>query len=136
MERKYILPEGWESPPGYTEAVLTTGRPLLVVSGQVPINPAGEIVGRGDFTAQVKQCFDNLAAVLAAGGCSFADVVKLTYFVVGMNKERLTAVRQVRDTFLPAERRPASSAFGVTALFDDDAWIEIEALAELPAGAK
>ena len=136
MERKHILPEGWDSPPGYTPAVLTAGRPLLVVSGQVSFTPAGELVGRHDFAAQVAQCFDNLAVVLAAGGCAFADVVKLTYFVVGLTKERLQVVRDVRDRYLAAERRPASSLFGVVALFSEEALIEIEALAELPAGGR
>ncbi len=132
MKREYINPPGWVPAPGYTPGVITAGRRLFVISGQVPLDPQDNFVGVGDFRAQVAQCFENLRGVLEAGGATFADVVKLTYFVVGMSSERLGAIREVRDQFLPKEMRPASSAFGVTALFAEEAWIEIEALAELP----
>ena len=132
MQRQYIQPAGWQTPPGYSHAVTTTGGPLLVVSGQVPFDSAGSIVGLGDFEAQAVQCFENLRTVLAAGGASFSDVIKLTYFIVGISKERMLAVRAVRDRYLPASGRPASSAIGVAGLFSDEALIEIEAIAELP----
>jgi len=132
MQRQYIQPAGWQTPPGYSQAVTTTGGPLLVVSGQVPFDPSGAIVGLGDFEAQAAQCFENLRTVLAAGGASFSDVIKLTYFIVGISKERMLAVRAVRDRYLPESGRPASSAIGVAGLFSDEVLIEIEAIAELP----
>lgn len=132
MKREYINPPGWVPAPGYTPGVITSGKRLFIISGQVPLDPQDNFVGEGDFKAQVAQCFANIRDVLAAGGATFADVVKLTYFIVGMSPERLGAVREVRDEFLPKENRPASSAFGVTALFMPEAWVEIEAIAELP----
>jgi enamine deaminase RidA (YjgF/YER057c/UK114 family) len=131
MQRQYIQPAGWQTPPGYSHAVTTTGGPLLVVSGQVSLDPSGVIVGLGDFEAQTVQCFENLRTVLAAGGASFADVIKLTYFIVGINKQRMQAVRDIRDRYLTDDGRPASSAIGVAGLFSDEVLIEIEAIAEL-----
>ena len=90
---------------------------LLFVSGQVPLDPAtGQIVA-GDIAAQTRRVFDNLAAVLKAGGRSFADVVRTTVFLADMND--FAAVNEVYGTLLfgalpgasdrpgraPAERR-------------------------------
>ena len=58
---------------------------LLFLAGQIPIDPAtGELVS-GDITSQARQAFDNLAAVLKAGGLSMADVVRTTVFLADMN---------------------------------------------------
>lgn len=131
--RKIILPAGWSPPPGYAHAIATRGGRLLVISGQVPIDPSGTLVGGADFKAQARQAFANLGTVLKAAGLSYADVVKLTYFVVGLDHDRLIALREARDEVIPAGTdHPTSSLLGVTALFRPDVMIEIEALAELP----
>jgi len=96
------------------------------------MDPRGALVGNGDFKAQARQVFANLGAVLAAAGLSYADVVKLTFFVVGLDHDRLVALREARDEVWPAGDRPASSLLGVAALFHPDVMIEIEALAEFP----
>ena len=58
---------------------------LLFLSGQVPLDPAtGEIVS-GDIAAQTRRVFENLAAVLKAGGRSLNDVVRTTVFLADMN---------------------------------------------------
>ncbi len=72
--------------------------------------------------------------MLAEAGASFADVVKMTYLVVNLEPAKVLSLRSIRDGFLPKERRPASTLFGVQALFREDVLIEIEAVAELPAG--
>lgn len=126
-----VNPAGWSPAPGYSHAVATSGRPLLFVSGQVSTDAGGKVVGAGDFAAQAEQAFQNLRTVLAAAGASFADVLKLTYFVVGLDDERLMMVRRVRDRFL-AEPPPASTLLGVQALARRDFLIEIEAVAEVP----
>jgi enamine deaminase RidA (YjgF/YER057c/UK114 family) len=130
-KRRVIQPPAWPTPPGYSHAV-ATARPLIFVSGQVPLDAAGALVGGADFEAQTAQVFENLRTVLAGVGASFDDVVKLTYFVVGLDGERLAAVRRVRDRHLGDGPRPASSLLGVAALFRPDVLIEIEAIAELP----
>jgi len=52
---------------------------LLYLSGQVPRNAGGDLVGPGDFRAQLEQVFANLDTALRAAGATFADVFKLNY---------------------------------------------------------
>lgn len=131
-KRRIIQPPAWPTPPGYSHAV-ATARPLIFVSGQVPLDPAGALVGGDDVEAQATQVFENLRTVLAGVGASFDDIVKLTYFIVGLDAGKLASVRRVRDRFLGDGPRPASSLVGVAALFRPDVLVEIEAIAELPA---
>jgi 2-iminobutanoate/2-iminopropanoate deaminase len=58
---------------------------LLFCAGQIPLDPAtGEVVGT-DVTAQAERVCENIRGVLAAGGMTFADVVKTTVFLTTMD---------------------------------------------------
>ena len=108
----------------YTDAVRAGD--LLFVSGFVPVDGNGQLVGGDDVVAQARQVFANLAAVLAAAGATFADVVKVTVYLTNIeDRARINPVRQevFRDT------RPASTLVEVSGLFRDDVLIEIEAVA-------
>jgi enamine deaminase RidA (YjgF/YER057c/UK114 family) len=118
---------GLATPPGYSYAASAPG-PLVFFAGQVALDADGNMVGRGDFDAQVRQTFANLELVLAAAGCSFATVLRVNYYVVGLTRERLLAVRATRNTYF-TETKPASTLIGVQALFDPDALIEVEVVA-------
>src|SRR5262245_61928375 len=66
----------------YSQAIDTGD--FVFLSGQVPIDPKnGELVN-GDIAAQTERVLDNLGAVLEAAGCSFADVVKTTIYLVDL----------------------------------------------------
>ena len=109
----------------YTDAVRADG-PLLFVSGVVPVDEAGRLVGGGDVVAQARQVFANMGAVLAAGGATFADVVKVTVFLADVDdRARINAVRQ--EVF--GEARPASTLVQISALAVPGAKIEVEAIA-------
>jgi len=111
----------------YTDAVRAEG-PLLFVSGVVPVDGAGRLVG-GDVVAQARQVFSNLGAVLAAGGATFADVVKVTVFLTDVDdRARINVVRQ--EAF--GEARPASTLVEIAALAIPGARIEVEAVAVVP----
>ena len=116
------------TPPGYSHAVEAAG--LLFVSGQVPLDERGELVGAGDMGEQARQAFRNLGAVLAAAGAGFADVVKLTYFVRDVGA--VGAIRAARDEFIDTDRPPASTLVEVSRLFRPELLIEIEAVAVAP----
>lgn len=120
------------SPPGYSHAVVVNGGKMIFLSGQVALNKQGEMVGKDDFAAQATQVFANLRAALAAAGAGPKDVIKLTYYVVGLNREKLVALRTVRDQFIDKEHAPASTLAGVQALFREDAMLEVEAVAAVP----
>jgi enamine deaminase RidA (YjgF/YER057c/UK114 family) len=130
MAKTTFHPDGWPSPPGYSHAV-RAGGPLIFVSGQVPLDASGRVVGPQDFDAQVVKTFENLGAVLAAAGSSFERVVRLGYFVVDLDGAKLHALRRLRGRFLPPSDPPASTLIGVHRLFDPDVLIEIEAVAEV-----
>jgi 2-iminobutanoate/2-iminopropanoate deaminase len=111
----------------YTDAVRAEG-PLLFVSGVVPVDGAGRLVG-GDVVAQARQVFSNLGAVLAAGGATFADVVKVTVFLTDVDdRARINVVRQ--EAF--GEARPASTLVEIAALAIPGARIEVDAVAVVP----
>ena len=122
----FIRPEG--SPPvnGYSHAVAFSW-PMVVVSGQLPVDAEGGIVGQDDPAAQMTQVFKNLATALAAAGSSMEQVVKLTVFLTDVGD--IAEFRRVRDQYLSAEQPPASSVIQVSALLNPAFRVEIEALA-------
>ena len=122
---------GLVTPPGYSYAAVAPPGRLVYVAGQVGLDEHGVLVGKDDFAAQVQQAFANLQRILAAAGCMAADVLKMTYFVVGLTPERLASVRSARNDFFPGDK-PASTLLGVQALFSPDCLFEVEAVAVLP----
>jgi len=127
----YVRPDG--SPPvnGYSHAVAFDG-PMVFVSGQVPVDAEGNVVGEGDVEAQVRQVFANLATALAAAGCGMEHLVKLTVFLTDIGD--LGVLRAVRNEHIDPARLPASSLVQVAGLVHPAFRVEIEALAELPSG--
>ena len=109
----------------YTDAVRVEG-PLLFVSGVVPVDADGRLVGGDDVVAQAEQVFANMAAVLAAASATFADVVKVTVFVTDIDDR--PRINSVRERVFGATR-PASTLVEVTRLAVPGAKIEVEAVA-------
>jgi enamine deaminase RidA (YjgF/YER057c/UK114 family) len=120
------------TPPGFTHSVVINSGKIVFVSGQVGLDKQGQMVGTDNFRAQTNQSFQNLKAVLAAAGAKPENVVKLTYYVVGLNHERLAALREIRNAFVGKVNPPTSTLVGVAALFREDALVEIEAVAVIP----
>ena len=107
--------------------VEASGGRLIYISGQVPLDADGELVGAGDFSAQTRQVFENLTSALAAADASWADVVKLTYFLTDAGQ--LTTVRAIRDEYVNTEQPPASTLVEISRLAREDFLVEIEAVA-------
>lgn len=128
----YVRPGGMPPTNGYSHAVAFTGA-TVVVSGQVPVDEDGRLVGENDPEAQLRQVFVNLARALDATGSAMRNVVKLTVFLTDMAD--LTAFRAVRDEFIDLEHPPASSLVRVAGLVHPAFRVEIEALAVLPPTA-
>ncbi|MGW5369769.1 RidA family protein [Streptomyces sp. NPDC004009] len=126
----FVRPPG--SPPvnGYSHAVAFTG-PMVAVSGQVPLDAEGGIVGDRDPAAQIRQVFANLATALHAAGARLQDVVKLTVYLTDLAD--LDAFRLIRDEYLDPGRPPACSLVKVAGLVHPAFRVEIDALAVLPA---
>ncbi|MGI8448885.1 MAG: RidA family protein [Streptosporangiaceae bacterium] len=110
----------------YTDGVEAGG--FLYISGMLPMDAAGELVGAGDVIRQSEQVLENVGAVLSAAGATFADVVRVGVYVRHMaDRERINTVR--RRYF--GDARPASTLVEVSALAHPDALVEIEAVASL-----
>jgi 2-iminobutanoate/2-iminopropanoate deaminase len=123
--RKEIRVAGQPEPIShYTDAVLAGD--LLFVSGCVPVDADGRLVGGEDVVAQARQTFTNVGAVLAAGGSSFADVVKVTIFLTDV-ADRPT-INPIRQEFF-GDARPASTLVEVSRVAIPGAKIEVEAVA-------
>ncbi len=132
MQKQFINPPALNPTNGFTHVVTAAAGKTVYVSGQVSVNEKAEVVGKGDFRAQVEHTFENLKAALAAAGATFKDVVKITYFVVGLKPEHVPHVREVRRKYLDADNPPASTLVGVAALVVPDWLIEIELVAVVP----
>jgi enamine deaminase RidA (YjgF/YER057c/UK114 family) len=124
--RHVAAPDGVAAGRGYSQVVTGRGR-LVVVSGQIAQNERGELVGPGDPGAQARQVFENLRGCLAAAGARFADVVKLTFFL--LDAADLPAVRAARDAVIDTARPPASTAVQVAGLVAPGYLLEVEAWA-------
>ncbi|GAB3938021.1 RidA family protein [Kribbella albertanoniae] len=123
---EYPRPQGVAAGNGYSHVVTGPGQ-WVAIAGQVAFDADGNIVGEGDAEAQTRQVFANLDAALKAAGATWADVVKLNYYLTDM--AGLPALRTVRDEYVDTANPPASTAVQVVALFRPEALIEIEAYA-------
>lgn len=123
----FINPKTMPKSFGYSHVVEAIGGRTIYISGQVPLNNEGQIVGEGDLAAQTKQVFENIKAALDAAGASFDDVVKLTFFVTDITQ--MQTVRDVRDAYVNTGKPPASSAVEIRKLINEAFLIEIEAIA-------
>lgn len=108
---------------GYSPGVLAEGRRVVFVSGQGPEDV------KADMETQMRQTFDRIGKVLAAGGASFENVVMVRSYFVNMKRD-LPVFRKVRKEYLK-KPYPASSAIGTTELAIPGLEIEIEATAIL-----
>jgi reactive intermediate/imine deaminase len=128
MSREEIRVDGLAEPISHFTDAVRAGD-LLFVSGIVAVDGAGRLVGGDDVVAQARQVFENLRAVLAAGGCGLDDVVKVTIFLTDVDdRPSINPLRQ--EAFGPT--RPASTLVEVPRLAVDGAKVEIEAVALVP----
>jgi 2-iminobutanoate/2-iminopropanoate deaminase len=128
----YLNPSSVATPKGYSQAVTVDlgNSVMLIMSGQVPLDSTGALVGKGDMQAQAIQVFKNIQAIVQSAGGNMKHVVKLGYFVRDVSQ--LSVIRTVRDSFVDVIHPPASTLVQVSGLFRDDILLEIEATAIIP----
>jgi 2-iminobutanoate/2-iminopropanoate deaminase len=128
VRREEIRVDGLAEPISHFTDAVRAGD-LLFVSGIVAVDGDGRLVGGDDVVAQTRQVFANMRAVLAAAGCGFEDVVKVTVFLTDVeDRPRINPVRQE----LFGETRPASTLVEVSRLAVDGAKVEVECVALVP----
>jgi 2-iminobutanoate/2-iminopropanoate deaminase len=110
----------------YSQAVVAPAARLVFCSGQIALDPVtGEMVGAGDVRAQTERVLENLGAVLAAAGASFASVVKTTIFLADL--QDFGNVNEVYARYFPSQ--PPARATVQAAGLPRGALVEIEAIA-------
>lgn len=117
------------STPDAPQAIGTYSQAVRVgdtvyLSGQIPLVPATMQMVEGDIAVQVRQVFENLAAVAAAAGGSLNDCVKVHVFLTDL--VNFPVVNQVMAEFF-TEPYPARAAIGVAAL-PRGAQVEVDAI--------
>jgi len=134
MAVELLNPSGLPVSPVYAQIAVASGSRTVYVSGQVARTADGTPVGTGDLAGQVEQAFLNLATALQGAGATFADVAKVTIYVVDWTPEKLAAlgegVGRVAER-LGIDPTSATTLIGVAALSEPDLLVEVEAVAAL-----
>ena len=104
----------------------------VYLSGQVAFDSDGNVVGEGSLREQSRQVFENIKGILAAGGATFEDVVKLTtFFTVDITDHaQVMDYFEVRKEYF-GDHKPCSTGVQVSALVDARLLLEVEAVALL-----
>jgi enamine deaminase RidA (YjgF/YER057c/UK114 family) len=137
VKRHNVNPKELYDPRFFTHAVAVEGDARLVhVSGQVSYDRDGIVVGEGDMRAQCEQVFKSLTHSLRGAGATWADVIKVNGYMVGMNSEAVMVYREVRSRHLSRAQMPASTLVGVHRLVHEDLLIEVEVVAAVSSKKK
>ena len=125
-----LLPPGWPRPKGYSNGLrVPAGRDLVFIAGMVGWDETERLVSP-DFVPQFEQALKNIRAVLAAGGGTPDDLVRLTIYVTALEDYRAnlagvgTAWRNVMGRVFPC-----MALVEVKGLLEPGARVEIEATA-------
>jgi enamine deaminase RidA (YjgF/YER057c/UK114 family) len=109
----------------YSHVVVVEARKTIFVSGQLARDAKGEVVGKGDMRAQIRQAGENIKAALAAAGATLRDVVKTNTYVTDI--EEFFKHTDVRMEYFGA--LPTSTTVEVRKLAHPDLLVEIEVIA-------
>jgi len=131
VTRKNIQPEALALPSRaghtlYSHVVTVEGKRLIFVAGQLARDKNGNVVGKGDMGAQIRQVGENIKAALAAAGATLADIVKTNTYTTDI--EELFRHVDVRMQYFGAAM-PTSTTVEVRRLAHPDFMIEIEVMA-------
>ena len=126
-----IQPEGWAKPKGYANGLLADGR--LYVGGQIGWT-GDQVFEHHDFVGQTEQALANIAAIVRAAGGEVHHITRLTWFVTS-KQEYLARQREIGEAYRRVLGRhfPAMTMVIVAGLVEDEALVEIEAVAEISA---
>jgi enamine deaminase RidA (YjgF/YER057c/UK114 family) len=102
------------------------GQRQIFISGQVPRDKAGNVIGKNDMAKQIEQVGENIKACLKAAGATLEDVVKITSFTTDIDEFFRHAA--VRNRYF-GSAMPASTTIEVRRLADPEWMIEIDATA-------
>jgi len=122
-----VNPPGVHTPQANYSQATRVGN-TLYISGQLPLDVDGTLVGPGDAEAQAEQCYRNVKAIVEHFGGTMDDIVKIGQYITDLASRPLVA--RPRDRYLGTPG-PASTLVVIKGLAVPDALVEIEAIAVL-----
>ena len=130
-QRKQLSPDWpWASSHRIAQGVQVGD--TVYTSGQIAMDPAGNLVGEGDLGAQARQVFANIRAILAEAGATMDDVVKITASITDMSQ--YADYSAARAEAFP-NNVPASSTVSCPVLVSPELLVEVEAVAVIGSGS-
>jgi 2-iminobutanoate/2-iminopropanoate deaminase len=131
MHTQRIQPEGLykralQGHTLYSHVVVASGKKLIFIAGQVSRDEQGQLVGKDDMRAQIRQVGKNLSIALAAAGVGLADLVKTTTYVTAIDE--FFKYPETREEIF-GQSLPTSTTVEVRRLSHPDMMVEIEAMA-------
>ena len=121
------------SPPkGYSHSVeIDLGNcRMIIISGQVPLDKQGNLVGKDDLAKQVEQVFVNIKNIIEESGGTMDNIVKTGIYMADLTQ--IQTFRDIRSKFINLQNPPTSTLVQIKSLFSDDWLIEIDATAIIP----
>jgi len=127
MATAIVHPEVFRFDSPYS-AALRIGS-LIFISGAIPLDATGKLVGENDPDAQTRQVLLNIRRLLEAAGAGVEHLAQLTFYLADLSQWRATADAR-REFFV--EPYPATTTVEVARLVNTDWLIEIDAIAVVP----
>ncbi len=126
-----ILPEDWPRPKGYANGMTARGQ-LLAVAGMIGWG-TDEVIVSDAFVPQFRKALENVVDVVKAAGATHEAIISLTIYVTDKHGYlgNLKDVGAVYRDLMP-KHYPTMALVQVSALVEDRAQVEIQALAVLP----
>ena len=128
---RILQPEGWARPLGYSNGVEARGRQVFV-GGQIGWNSQCQFEVH-DLAGQVRQTLENVVAILAEAGAGPEHVTTMTWYVTD-RKAYSAATKEIGAAWRATMGRvfPAMAVVEVSGLIEDEALVEIQAIAVVP----
>lgn len=125
-----INPPSLVKPSGYSHGIETDGRRTIYLAGQIAADAGGNVIAPGDIVLQFDKALANLQETLRFAHANMTDIVKLLIFVKdkALYRRHLKQIGSIYRNYF-GKYFPAMSLVEVSALFEDDALIEIEGIA-------
>jgi len=135
MKIKILETQGVTKPQGlYNHAISVSAGRLLFIAGQVAIDENNQLVGIGDFNAQMDQVFTNLGCILESAAASFDSIVKFTTYLTrsGDLKAFYEKRAEIFADIYSTGHYPTNTLVVIDQLAREEWLVEVEAVAAIP----
>lgn len=126
---KTLQPADWPRPKGYANGIAASGAETIYTGGMIGWDANGQFPGR-DFVKQVRATLENIVSVLAEAGAGPEHLVRMTWYITDKQAylDNLAGIGAAYRELI-GRNYPAMAVVQVLALMEDEAMVEIEAIA-------